>query len=92
MGDERRPFIAVESGVPARSRALPGTRRGHRGGDRPARDDADLAALLAGRRRAAASRQSGGELGGGIAATGNYPGKARTPDELRARRRPRRCR
>src|SRR6478672_1901219 len=23
------------------------------------------------------------ELGGGIAATGNYPGKARTPDELR---------
>jgi L-rhamnose isomerase len=24
------------------------------------------------------------ELGGGIAATGNYPGKARTPDELRA--------
>ena len=27
-----------------------------------------------------------GKLGGGIAATGNYPGKARTPDELRARR------
>ena len=27
---------------------------------------------------------AGGELGGGIAATGNYPGKARTPDELRA--------
>jgi L-rhamnose isomerase len=26
----------------------------------------------------------GGELTGGIAATGNYPGKARTPDELRA--------
>ena len=26
----------------------------------------------------------GSELGGGIAATGNYPGKARTPDELRA--------
>jgi L-rhamnose isomerase len=26
----------------------------------------------------------GGELGGGIAATGNYPGKARTGDELRA--------
>ncbi len=26
----------------------------------------------------------GGELGGGLAATGNYPGKARTPDELRA--------
>jgi len=25
----------------------------------------------------------GGELGGGIAATGNYPGKARTADELR---------
>jgi L-rhamnose isomerase len=25
-----------------------------------------------------------GELGGGLAATGNYPGKARTPDELRA--------
>ena len=24
------------------------------------------------------------ELGGGLAATGNYPGKARTPDELRA--------
>src|SRR3954454_7714371 len=24
-----------------------------------------------------------GPLGGGIAATGNYPGKARTPDELR---------
>ena len=23
-------------------------------------------------------------LGGGLAATGNYPGKARTPDELRA--------
>lgn len=27
---------------------------------------------------------SGEALGGGIAATGNYPGKARTPDELRA--------
>ena len=26
----------------------------------------------------------GGELGGGLAATGNYPGAARTPDELRA--------
>jgi L-rhamnose isomerase len=26
----------------------------------------------------------GGELGGGLAATGNYPGKARTPAELRA--------
>jgi L-rhamnose isomerase len=26
----------------------------------------------------------GGELTGGIVATGNYPGKARTPDELRA--------
>lgn len=25
----------------------------------------------------------GGELGGGLAATGNYPGKARTPEELR---------
>lgn len=25
-----------------------------------------------------------GSLGGGLAATGNYPGKARTPDELRA--------
>jgi L-rhamnose isomerase len=27
---------------------------------------------------------SGMELGGGLVATGNYPGKARTPDELRA--------
>ena len=27
---------------------------------------------------------SGGELSGGIAVTGNYPGKARTPEELRA--------
>lgn len=27
---------------------------------------------------------SGGTLGGGLAVTGNYPGKARTPDELRA--------
>ncbi len=26
----------------------------------------------------------GGELGGGLAVTGNYPGKARTPEELRA--------
>ena len=26
----------------------------------------------------------GGGLGGGLAVTGNYPGKARTPDELRA--------
>jgi L-rhamnose isomerase len=26
----------------------------------------------------------GGELGGGLAVTGNYPGKARTPDELRS--------
>src|SRR5947209_3211784 len=26
----------------------------------------------------------GGDLGGGLAVTGNYPGKARTPDELRA--------
>jgi L-rhamnose isomerase len=28
--------------------------------------------------------QAGGELSGGLVATGNYPGKARTPDELRA--------
>jgi len=28
--------------------------------------------------------RSGGELGGGLAVTGNYPGRARTPDELRA--------
>lgn len=28
--------------------------------------------------------KQGGELGGGLAVTGNYPGKARTPDELRA--------
>src|SRR5271170_2583339 len=27
---------------------------------------------------------AGGPLGGGLVATGNYPGKARTPDELRA--------
>ena len=27
---------------------------------------------------------SGDELGGGLAVTGNYPGKARTPDELRS--------
>jgi len=27
---------------------------------------------------------SGGVLGGGLVATGNYPGRARTPDELRA--------
>lgn len=27
---------------------------------------------------------SGGALGGGLVATGNYPGKARTPEELRA--------
>jgi L-rhamnose isomerase len=27
---------------------------------------------------------SGSELGGGLAVTGNYPGKARTPDQLRA--------
>src|SRR5580693_9896078 len=27
---------------------------------------------------------SGGTLGGGLVATGNHPGKARTPDELRA--------
>lgn len=27
--------------------------------------------------------QTGAALGGGLAATGNYPGKARTPDELR---------
>src|ERR1700743_633364 len=26
----------------------------------------------------------GGELGGGLAGTGNYPGKARTPQKLRA--------
>ena len=28
--------------------------------------------------------KAGGEPGGGLAVTGNYPGKARTPDELRA--------
>lgn len=28
--------------------------------------------------------QTGAELGGGLAVTGSYPGKARTPDELRA--------
>ena len=27
---------------------------------------------------------TGGELGGGLAVTGNYPGNARTPEELRA--------
>ncbi len=27
---------------------------------------------------------AGGEIGGGLAVTGNYPGRARTPDELRA--------
>src|SRR5438094_40515 len=27
---------------------------------------------------------AGGQLGGGLAVTGTYPGKARTPDELRA--------
>src|SRR5262245_42533532 len=27
---------------------------------------------------------AGEELGGGLAVTGNYPGKARTPEELRA--------
>src|SRR4051794_27213039 len=27
---------------------------------------------------------AGGTLGGGLAVTGNYPGKARTPEELRA--------
>ena len=30
------------------------------------------------------SRRSGRSWGGGLAVTGNYPGKARTPDELRA--------
>ena len=37
--------------------------------------------------RAAAGRKTishGAGLGGGLAVTGNYPGKARTPDELRA--------
>ena len=29
------------------------------------------------------SKSAGGELGGGLAVTGNYPGKARTADELR---------
>ena len=28
--------------------------------------------------------QAGGALGGGLAVTGNYPGRARTPDELRS--------
>src|SRR5262245_7914140 len=28
--------------------------------------------------------ESAGELGGGLAVTGNYPGKARTPEELRS--------
>ena len=32
----------------------------------------------------AASRTPAQALGGGLAVTGNYPGKARTPDELRA--------
>src|SRR5690349_11482161 len=27
---------------------------------------------------------TGADLGGGLAVTGNYPGKARTPDELRS--------
>ena len=29
-------------------------------------------------------KNPGGALGGGLAVTGNYPGKARSPDELRA--------
>ncbi len=32
-----------------------------------------------------ASRTTGEAIGGGLAVTGNYPGKARTPDELRVR-------
>ena len=32
----------------------------------------------------AGSRAPGQEIGGGLAVTGNYPGKARTPDELRS--------
>ncbi len=32
----------------------------------------------------AASRTRAKDIGGGLAVTGNYPGKARTPDELRA--------
>ena len=30
--------------------------------------------------------KAGEELGGGLAVTGNYPGKARTPDEVAATR------
>ena len=41
--------------------------------------------FIAGRGTTSAGfENSGQELGGGLAVTGNYPGKARTPDELRA--------
>ena len=64
--------------------------------ERYAEHGVDAEAALAGLAKAAISlhcwqgddvggfEQFGMELGGGLAATGNYPGKARTPEELRS--------
>ena len=57
--------------------------RRRRRGPAPAVDGCDLAALLAGGRRGRI-RGTGQAIGGGLAVTGNYPGRARTPDELRS--------
>ncbi len=47
-------------------------------------DNSDLRALLARRRCGRVRDAQAGTSGGGIQATGNHPGRARTPDELRA--------
>ena len=49
-----------------------------------AREDPHLAALLAGRRRRRLREHRARRSAAGSPSPGNYPGKARTPDELRA--------
>ena len=67
-----------------RQRTLCRPRRGHRqspSGPEPAFPSPSTAGRAM---TSAASRTPAARLGGGLAVTGNYPGKARTPDELRA--------
>ena len=70
----------------SRETALRRPRRRHRRGAAAARGGRRSRSIAGRETMSAGSRIRTGTLGGGMAATGNYPGKARTPDELRARR------
>ena len=77
----------VESAYEPRPAALRRPRRRHRCGARGASRRCPISLHCWQGDDVGGFEEPDGKLGGGLAATGNYPGKARTPDELRARRR-----